>query len=198
MLVNVFELLGIERPSYLDVGAHHPTVISNTALLYSRGSRGVNVEANPRLYEAFRRERPLDVNLNIGVAAKAGWLDFHMFDDTSGLNSFCPEEVAALERGNMRVARVERMPVVTLDDVVNVYLGGAYPDMLLMDIEGLDYDVLAGSRIHINGPKLVCVETRLHQDKAMKAMMAGKGYRPLIRCMANLIFVRQKYYEKLA
>ena len=49
ILANAFALRGIEKPSFLDIGAHHPVHCSNTALLYARGARGVCVEANPNL-----------------------------------------------------------------------------------------------------------------------------------------------------
>src|SRR5690606_9910227 len=53
LILNLFDQLQIKNPSYLDLGAHHPTDISNTKLLYDRGSRGVNIEANRHLIEAF-------------------------------------------------------------------------------------------------------------------------------------------------
>ena len=79
MLCNLFRLMGIERPGYLDLGAHHPYVISNTALLYERGSRGVNVEANPALVVAFREVRPDDVTVNVGVGPEQGTRPFYQF-----------------------------------------------------------------------------------------------------------------------
>ena len=33
----VFKARGVGRPSYLDIGAHHPYWLSNTALFYERG-----------------------------------------------------------------------------------------------------------------------------------------------------------------
>ena len=39
VLLNIFARLGIARPTWLDIGAHHPWRISNTALLYARGWR---------------------------------------------------------------------------------------------------------------------------------------------------------------
>jgi hypothetical protein len=56
-ILNLFNLLGIDRPTYIDLGAHHPETISNTKLLYDRGSRGINVEANPNLFKAFESQR---------------------------------------------------------------------------------------------------------------------------------------------
>lgn len=72
MICNLFSIIGVDRPGYLDLGAHHPYVISNTALLYERGSRGVNVEANPVLLDAFREARPEDVSVNLGVGPERG------------------------------------------------------------------------------------------------------------------------------
>lgn len=37
VVANIFALLGVKRPTYLDVGANHPLKGSNTALLYARG-----------------------------------------------------------------------------------------------------------------------------------------------------------------
>jgi hypothetical protein len=54
-VLNIFKRLGIERPSYLDVGAYHPFDLSNTALLYERGSRGINVEPNEAQCLCFMR-----------------------------------------------------------------------------------------------------------------------------------------------
>src|SRR5215831_18702667 len=76
LVANIFTLIGIPTPSYLDVGAHHPLHVSNTALLYARGSRGINVEANPELIPAFHTLRPGDVTVNVGVGPQRGRLNF--------------------------------------------------------------------------------------------------------------------------
>ena len=92
-LLNIFHLLGIEKPSYLDIGCHHPTIDSNTALLYQRGSRGINIDANPLLIPQFDEQRPEDINLNIGIGANPGKATFYQVDDRSGLNSFSLKEL---------------------------------------------------------------------------------------------------------
>jgi hypothetical protein len=38
---DLFFRLGIRQPTYLDIGANEPFFISNTYLLYSKGSTGV-------------------------------------------------------------------------------------------------------------------------------------------------------------
>ncbi len=67
---NIFNCLGIEKPSYIDVGAYDPFIFSNTALFYSKGSRGINIEPDPHLYKTFPKHRKEDINLNVGIGEK--------------------------------------------------------------------------------------------------------------------------------
>src|SRR5438552_1880892 len=88
IIANIFHILQKSRPTYLDIGAHHPINISNTALLYARGSRGVNVEANPNLIDIFRELRPDDITLNLGVGPQRSKRQFYCIDKWSGRNTF--------------------------------------------------------------------------------------------------------------
>ncbi|MFM6249337.1 MAG: hypothetical protein ACKPEQ_09345, partial [Dolichospermum sp.] len=48
LIINfIFNNLGIINPSYLDIGAHHPTYLSNTYSFYRKGCQGVCVEPDP-------------------------------------------------------------------------------------------------------------------------------------------------------
>ena len=56
-----------ERGFYVDVGAYHPKLLSNTYLFYKKGWRGICVDPNPEMASLFRVARPRDVFLNVGV-----------------------------------------------------------------------------------------------------------------------------------
>lgn len=200
MLINIFEMLEIDKPSYIDVGAHHPINISNTKLLYDRGSRGVNIEANPKLIEEFNKHRPHDTNINVGIGVDTGRKTFYMYSDTSGRNTFSEKETQ--EYGRVVKKKIS-LEVVTLDSVVTKCLGGVWPHILTIDIEGLDYEVLWGAQFHgellANAPMVVCVETRRTKDETdrMTMMMGQKGYAKYCRMGENLFFVRRFLYERL-
>lgn len=194
MILNLFELIGIERPSYLDIGAHHPFVISNTALLYSRGSRGVNVEANLNLIKAFKTHRPEDKNICIGVAAESGVYEFNMYSETSGRNTFSKDEVKSLD-GVLKVKQSTKLLCVTIGDILRDHCAGKWPDFLSMDIEGFDYDVLKSADFSKDAPKVVCVEVRKHDVEKFRYMMADKGYFLYCRMGENLFFVRNDYHD---
>lgn len=197
MLINLFSLIGIEKPSYLDVGAHHPETISNTKLLYDRGSRGVNVEANPNLIAEFNRLRPEDKNLNVGVGVVVGKRTFYMYDDSSGRNTFCFSEMLGL-KGLLEVQCEMVLEMVTLDSILKAHCGGRWPDLLCMDIEGLDFEVLDSADFGVdNRPKIICVEVRRQDTYKFRDMMIWRDYFLYCRMGENLFFIDQQFRKSV-
>lgn len=191
MLCNLFRLMKIDRPGYLDLGAHHPFVTSNTALLHERGSRGVNVEANPLLIDAFLEARPEDVTLNVGVGPEEGTFPFYTFSQRGGLNTFSAS-VAKSRQDRRPVERVLQLPVWRLDRIVAEHCGGNYPELLSIDLEGLDLPVLESADFSQSRPLVIVAELREPEASRAKAVLASWGYRTLCRMMANLIFVQEE------
>lgn len=201
VIINIFNNLGIEKFTYLDIGAHHPYNISNTALLYKYGYHGINVEANPNLIEAFFRERPLDKNVNVGIGTKSGEMPFYMIDGFSGRNSFDKKVVEKFcqEYPEFSVKEIKKIKVLTLYELINKYANGKFPDFLSIDIEGLDAEVLR-QIIPDNAPMVIDVEVLSmagQNDENMIDLLKQKGFFPYFKCSSNLIFVRKDIYEKL-
>jgi FkbM family methyltransferase len=196
MILNIFKLLEIQKPSYLDLGAHHPFLISNTALLYGLGGRGVNVEANPVLLESFKKWRPQDKNINVGVGPEPGTKEFFMYNDTDGRNTFCPKEVESL-KATHTVCKTLMIDVLTLDQIVEAYCDGKYPDLLSCDIEGFDYSVLQSADMSKTWPKVICVETRRHESWQMRILLASKDFNYHCRMGENLFFVHKDVADGL-
>ena len=195
IVLNIFYRLWIEKPSYLDLGAHHPHNISNTALLYDRGCRGINVEPNPLLIEPFHRLRPEDTNLCMGIGTKKGTMPFWRYDNVwSGKNSFVKE----LAEENGPVTAID-VPVDTVDNIVRDHAKGVFPDFLSVDVEGMDFDIIKSIDYSTtNTPKVICVEMfsggRGQMDDTQKIKnWLNLHYFLLIQVGANGIFVRRDY-----
>jgi FkbM family methyltransferase len=192
----VFDNLGIDKPSYLDIGAHHPSNISNTKLFYDAGSSGINVEANPYLFQKFMIERPRDINLNFGVGKESGFLNFYMVDEYSGRNSFDHETVATFveEYPEFSIREIRELPVMTVSQVLQ---NRTIPDFLTIDVEGLDYDILKSIDFERYPFKVICVEVggidKINYADAVSSLLEENNYFSLIRCGANLIFVAKQY-----
>lgn len=178
-----------DRPLWLDIGAHHPINISNTHLLSLNGFHGVNVEANPNLIGEFIKQRPRDINVNLGVGLQEGTQTFLMYYPASGRNTFSQIEAKAYGRP---VRQTMELPVVTLESIVNRYCGGHWPPFLFMDIEGMDYEVLAAQDFFSDeSPDLICVETRLEYHTEMTNML--EGYSLMLRMGENNLYLSNAF-----
>lgn len=197
IIAAIFGQIGIEKPTYMDLGANHPLVISNTALFYRNGCRGINIEANPLLITEFEKERPEDINLNVGIGTEEGILPFYKFSETCGRNTFSKKEADSVSSDDFKVKEVVQLPVVTLKSIIEKYCQNIFPDFLDCDIEGMDYDVLSDYDLKNNGPKVMCVEVREKEIEAFDGMLSGKGYFRYCRMGENNIYVQEKYRDSL-
>ena len=193
VLLAIFNRIGVKSPSYLDIGANHPYNISNTALFYLRGCRGINVEANPTALAVFEAERPEDINVTIGVAPTKGVMKFYMVSDNSTLNSFNPQSIAyhASINPDIKITNMIDIEVDTIDAIVDNYANGAYPDLLSIDIELLDYDVLVSADFTKSRPKVICVE--IGGEQRYVEMLRNRGYHLIYKPFANAIFIHEDY-----
>lgn len=203
VLFGIFKQLGIQCPRYLDIGAHHPIHISNTALLYEHGGRGVNVEANPHLIDAFYDLRPRDITLNVAVGAAQGELDFYFIDDFSGRNT-CDLEVAqdfVSKYPQFKIQRKIRVPVETVRSIYDRYFLPDEIDLLSLDVEGMDYEILSSAFNSGVFPKIVVVEIVCGGDNSqaneMRKLLEQNGYFIHVRLGANYVGVRNEFKQQL-
>jgi FkbM family methyltransferase len=188
IIANLFHRMGINRPTYLDIGAHHPIQISNTAFFYLRGSSGVNVEANPYLIPEFQRLRPRDVTINIGVADVAGEMDFYIFDDHSGRNTFdqAVAEAFVQEHPQFPILRRVSVEVTTINALVDQYCSGVFPDLLTIDAEGFDARILRSIVFGRSRPSVICAEIPARDP--VNAFLQDNAYSIAFRTRSNTIF----------
>lgn len=197
----IFKARKIANPSYLDIGAHHPKMFSNTALFYSRGSRGINIEPDPILFQAFEKDRKKDINLNIGIANQASVLDFYQFNAAT-LNTFSKEEAERMQvEEGIELQNVIKIPVDTLNNVLKKNYGGKIPDFISLDVEGLDLAILKSIDFNQHRPKVICVETISYSTvgRGVKSneiidFVCSKGYINYADTNINTIFVREDFW----
>lgn len=157
ILRYLFDLLRIARPSYIDIGAHHPWHYNNTYLFYRQGARGVNVEPDPALHAGLRRWRRRDLNLNTGIGPNEAEMDFYVMSNRT-LNTFSAAEARKyVEQHGQRIVDTRRIKVQTFAQAV-ARLGRA-PDLVSLDVEGLDLDILRSIDFSRHRPHVFCVET---------------------------------------
>ena len=182
---------------YVDVGAHHPRRFSNTHLFYKRGWRGINIEPSPEALQPFKRERPRDTNLALGVAEQAGELTYYVFNEPA-LNTF--DETLKNDREAhtpYRVLGTAKVAVDRLERILEKHLpNGQRIDFMSIDVEGLDLQVLRSNDWRRYRPEFVLVEAlgfKLEQAAAhpLHTFMHGVGYE-LVAKTLNTLFYRDR------
>jgi FkbM family methyltransferase len=198
----VFTLRRIERPSYIDIGAHHPWFINNTAHFYERGCRGVNIDANPGSIAQFEATRPGDINLNVGVSDRVGEAEFFIMSDP-GFSTFSKQEADNFVSKGHSVREIRRIKVFSVGEIVGKYAGGRFPDFLSLDVEGLELEILKGIEFSVSCPKVICVETAEYSPigagkkrSGLMEFIESKGYYLYADTNLNSIYVKQEFWEK--
>lgn len=200
LIKYIFNLRGISKPSYLDVGANDPYFLSNTALFYQSGSRGINIEANPNLLEKFNSKRSQDINLNIGISDKEEELDFYMMKDNT-LSTFSKEECDFMVSSGKELSEVKRIKLVTIQSVLERHFDGRFPDFLSIDVEGLDFQILQSIDFLMVKPKVICVEAAEYSPigagtrrSELIDFLVSKGYYEYANTNLNAIMVERKFW----
>jgi len=197
----IFNLRGISKPTYLDIGANDPFYISNTALFYVNGSRGINIEANPRLLNNFKKRRPEDVNINVGIGNRDTILDFYVINDPT-LSSFSKDECEKfIATGKYHITDTIKVKITTIQKIIDKHNNGVFPDYLTIDTEGMDLEILKTIDYSQNAPKVICVEAADYSPigagerrTELIDFLVSKGYYEYASTNLNAIMVMRDFW----
>lgn len=168
---------------YVDIGAHHPFRLNNTALLHNyNGWSGINVDADQRYINEFNKIRPNDINICCGVGAEAGKATMAIFAD-GAVNSFDAQLIKhAQADGTRQVSELREMQIRTLADILDSYLpDGRKIDLLNIDAEGWDTAILESNNWDRYRPALILVEDHTMtltnvERSATYRLLRSRGY----------------------
>ncbi len=211
ILAHLFGQIGINKPTYLDIGANEPRFISNTFYFYCRGSKGVLIEPNPYLFKKLKNIRPKDIVLNTGIGfSEIAEADFYIFPNAvNGLNTFSEKEARHWEEtgmkglGKIAVERVIKMPLTPINNILQQYFTTKAPNFISLDVEGLDLEILKSLDFEKYQPEVICVET-LGYDTNQQGFklnniiefMLTKNYFVYADTWVNTIFCKKDIFKK--
>lgn len=199
--------LKIENPQYLDIGANHPIVLSNTYIFYKRGCRGVCIEPDPKLIAQLMKVRPLDQCLNIGIG-----LDNRIknkakfFIMTSNvLNTFSEERANSYVNdgcyGEQEIKEIIEIELVPINEIIKRYFN-PHPNIISLDVEGWELDILNTLDFKIYRPDVFCIETAsftenkvFEKNMEIISYMRSQGYLLYADTFLNSIFVEKATWE---
>ena len=210
ILSHLFADLGISQPSYLDIGANEPRYISNTYYFYLRKSRGVLVEPNPSLFRKLKKYRPHDIVLNTGIGfTNIAEADFYVFPDfANGLSTFSKKEAEHWQNtgmkglGKINFERIIKMPLVSINTLMEQHFKNQSPNFVSIDVEGLDLEILKSFDFNQYQPEAFCVETLAYNENKqgfkltqITDFMHQMNYSIYADTRVNTIYCRNDIFE---
>jgi FkbM family methyltransferase len=148
---------GVEEGFYVEVGGWDPEIDSVSRAFYEKGWSGIVVEPVHEYAEGFRTSRPRDQVVECLAGGHAqDEVEMSVFPGT-GLSTSVPD-VAGRHAGAGLAARLDRVPMRTLDEILAT---AAIPDeihFLMVDVEGAEADVLRGVSLDRIRPWVLVVE----------------------------------------
>lgn len=185
---------------YLDIGAHHPFLFSNTYYFYKRGSRGITVEPDASLHTEIDRRRPKDININSGVGSSNAKMKLFIFEPST-LNTFSKSERDRYTKIGHKLVGEQSVPVYTIDKILKESgIPGEVVNLVSLDVEGMDLEILKSIDFAKFRPELFCIETLEYTNKQPRKLksiiklMEKNGYYNYADTYINTIFVdKQKF-----
>lgn len=183
-------ILGSDKMSgfYVDVGAFHPTLFSNTYFFYLNGWQGINIEARPGSKALFDNVRPRDTNLEIGISTERGTMTYYFIAEDSPMNSFSPDFLKQIEMLG-EVKKEISVPTAPLVEVLERHVPNGRPiDFMNVDVEGRDFEVLDSNDWNRFRPRIIVVEDEGLDpaESRIVKLMNGHGYE---LCAQNVIIL---------
>lgn len=187
--------------NYVDVGCHTPTYCNNTYLFYKNGAKGVLVEPNSALAPEIKKYRSKDILLECGVGFNNNKnADYYFFKKSPGLNTFDKKDANnVVEQGIDEIDRVEKIKLITLNEIFNKYFQNKNIDLVNIDVEGAEYNILSSIDFTKFKPFLFCVEINANKNKKYKyneenpilGFIKEKGYDIVSHTPYNVIFINK-------
>jgi FkbM family methyltransferase len=163
---------------FVDIGANHPAVLSNTYRLYCMGMRGITVEPNELLTRLHERYRPQDTIVCSAVGGEDGLLPFYEMS-YHAFNTFSEEAYRrTVADGKMQLLRKSLKPMFRLSTILrsSAPVGKTF-ELLSVDVEGFDEMVLRSNDWEKWRPRLVLAEANTDEaEKGTGAYLQELGY----------------------
>ena len=197
----LFDGKKITTPTYLELGVFLPDIHNNTYLFYNNGSTGVLVDADDTYAERIKEVRPKDKFINVGVGSEgSAKADFYIFEDKA-LSTFDKGEAMLRDTiGTHKIIAVKEIPLKSINRIIEENFATT-PDLLSIDVEGLDLSILMTLDFERFPIPVICTETCTYSENHIKPkdnriaeFMLSKDYFVYADTYINTIFVRNKWF----
>ena len=166
-----------EKGFYVDIGANDPIHESVTKYFYDKGWSGINVEPIPVMHKKLVEARPRDINVAIGIGSKAGKAQLHYYPNGDGLSTLSEKMAKDYAKEGSAYTNEEvitEIEIITLSSLFEKNIDQPI-HFMKVDVEGYEYEVLAGNDWNKFRPQVICIEAN-HVKKDWHPLLKKQGY----------------------
>ena len=186
---------------YIDIGAFHPIIYSNTKYFYDIGWNGINIDANENSINEFNKYRARDINVCCGVSDEYGELDFYCFGDQSTINTLDKRQAKAFEvEFKTKIKEIKKVPVQPINNILEKYCTiGQHIDLITIDVEGFEMRILRSLDFIKYAPDYFLIEDLDNRNKnyekfkdgCLYKFMKNKGYNAIGKTDLTYLFQKE-------
>ena len=194
LLVSTY--LKEKKIQYLDIGAGHPILGSNTFKYYLRGGSGIVVDPISTNINLFRLFRPRDKRIKAFVSdAPNSSITFFETYPLGYSSNVLPSTVEMEER-QIEILRKYEIALIQIAEILPP-LTAETPFLLSIDAEGHDLSILKSNDWDVRRPRVVITETLTSQDRNETFdYLKEKNYVRIGYSILSSIFVAKEYLSQ--
>jgi len=183
----VEKLMKSEMGSYVDIGAGHPVIGSNTFYFYQKGWSGVTVEPIKNLYLMHKLRRRKDMQFNKLLSENHGTTKFYSFIPTQ-YSTMSEKRVLELKELGITHRKIYFLSSVSINTILKSINNSNY--FLSIDVEGFDYEVIKSIQWYkIVKPKVIVFETDAENFLLIDRILTINNYMFVIKTEKNCIYL---------
>jgi hypothetical protein len=121
------------------------------------------------------------------------------------MNTFSAEEANRLhDTTTIKILTTKQIKVLSIDEILHECNLNSFPDLLTIDIEGIESDIIDNLEVYPihKKPKVICLETLEYSERALPEKeiflikkMEKMDYFLYADTYINSIFVQNKFYK---
>ena len=145
---------------YVDIGCYHPIRYNNTALLFNRGWKGVNIDMNQTSIDLFNIIRKKDINICAAISnfsKEVTQFNDHLFSPINTIDENFSKAIS--KKLSTKNFLEKKIFTHTFDETIKKNKTDINTiDFLNIDVESHDFEVLQSVDLLNFKPKIICIE----------------------------------------
>ena len=210
-LSKIYELFfGVNNGYLVEIGAYDGKTYSNTSGLLKKGWKGLLVEPVPEFFQMasnFYSEYPNVKLVNRAIGEASGKLTLNISGPlTTGSEKLLSRYQNISWASKFLTSKSIEVPVCTLSETLEEYGVPRDFEILVVDVEGLESEVMNGLRWDVFHPKMIIIELAdFHPDfenlrqtnRALARKIIANRYEIAYKDSINTIFISQDFLTDL-